>query len=95
MTREDIARSLKPIQWIYTYSYLTCRATFGIGGKRFNVEIETPIGIETESYLTISMGRKKIHEGYKKVHKTIYEAMEDARNFLVNGVCDLFDLEED
>ena len=92
MTREDIARSLKPIQWTYTYSYLGCRATFGIGGKKLNIEIEPSIGVPTESYLTISRGKTLIHEGYKKTHKTIYEAMEEARAFLVEEACTLFDL---
>mgnify|MGYP006961882310 CR=1 FL=1 len=95
MTREDIARSLKPIQWTYRHEFSRYAATFGVGDRSLRLKISPVLGAHPESYLTIFRNEELIGEGYKKIHKNLDEAMKEARSYLIKEVCDLFDLEEE
>ena len=94
MTREDIARSLKPIQWTYKHEFGSYVATLGVGGRSLVLEISPVLGSPTELYLTICRNEELIGEGYKKTHKTLDDVMSEARSFLIGEVCDLFEIDE-
>lgn len=94
MTREDIARSLKPIQWIYRHEFGSYVATLGVGGRSLTIDISPVLGAPTELYLTICRNEELIGEGYKKTHKTLDDVMSEARSFLIGEVCDLFEIDE-
>lgn len=92
MTRAEIARSLKPIQWVYKHEYGGYSATFGVGRRSLDLDISPALGDPTKSYLTIFDNEELIEKGYKKTHETLDGAMKGARSFLVDEVCALFDL---
>lgn len=94
MTRKDIARSLKPIQWIYKHEFASYVATLGVGGRSLVLEISPALGAPTEFYLTICRNEELIGEGYKKTHKLLDEVMSEARSFLIGEVCTLFEIDE-
>lgn len=93
MTRNDIAKSLKPIEWSYIHEYNAYRASLGIGGKSLEIEICSAFGSPEFSHLMI-FRNEILLEGYKVYHKPLDSAMQEARNFLVNEVCSLFELDE-
>lgn len=92
MTRNDIAKSLKPIEWAYKHECSMYVASFGVGGKSFEIEISPAYGAPEISQLMIFRDETLI-EGYKMCHSTLDRAMQEARNFLVNEVCSLFELD--
>lgn len=93
MTREDIARSLKPIKWTYKHEFGGYSATFGVGGRSLDLEIAPALcAPPAEFHLTIFVNEELLEKGYKKYHKTLDEAMKEARSFLIDEVCTLFDL---
>jgi hypothetical protein len=93
MTRNDIAKSLKPIEWAYNHECNTYRASLGIGGKSLEIDICPALGAPEFSHLQI-LRNETLLEGYKVRHKSLDGAMQEARNFLVNEVCSLFELDE-
>ena len=93
MTRNDIAKSLKPIEWAYRHECNTYKTSLGIGGKSLEIEICPAYGAPGISLLMI-LRNETLLEGYKVGHMTLDSAMQEARNFLVNEVCSLFELEE-
>lgn len=92
MTRNDIAKSLKPIEWAYKHECSMYVASLGVGGKSLEIEISPAYGAPEFSQLMIFRDEILI-EGYKACHSTLDSAMQDARNFLVNEVCNLFELD--
>lgn len=92
MTRNDIAKSIKPIEWAYTHESNTYKASLGVGGKSLEIEICQAFGAPWLSHLMISRNETLL-EGYKVCHLTLDSAMQEARNFLVNEVCSLFELD--
>ena len=93
MTRNDIAKSLKPIEWAYKHECSMYVASLGIGGKSLEIEISPAIGLSGYKYLVISRNEKLVEGGYIPSHKTLDSAMQEARNFLVTEVCSLFNLD--
>lgn len=93
MTRNDIAKSLKPIEWTYNHESNTYKASLGIGGKSLEIEICPSLGAPEFSHLMILRNGTLI-EGYKSGHYTLNSAMKEARDFLITEVCSLFDLDE-
>lgn len=93
MTRNDIAKSLKPIEWAYNHECSMYVASFGVGGESLEIEISPAYGAPEFSQLMIFRDEILI-DGYKVCHKTLDSAMQEARNFLVNEVCSLFELDE-
>lgn len=91
MTREDIARSLKPIKWTYTHHQHRYSAVLGVGGMSLALDIDHPIH---ECHLVVSRNGSLLSEGYKKYHKTLDEAMKEARSFLIDEVCSLFEVDQ-
>ena len=95
MTREDIVRSLKPIQWIYKHEFGGYSAEFGVGGRSLDLEIAPVLcAPPAEFHLTIFLNEEFLEKGYKKYHKNLDGAMKEARSFLVDEVCALFELVE-
>ena len=94
MTRNDIAKSLKPIEWCYKHNYGTYRSTIGVGVESLEFEISPAIGLSGYKYLVISRNGKLVEGGYIPSHKSLDSAMQEARNFLVTEVCSLFELDE-
>ena len=92
MTRNDIAKSLKPIEWAYKHECSMYVASFGAGGKRFEIEICPAFGAPEFSQLMIFRDETLI-DGYKACHSTLDSAMQEARRFIVNEVCRLFNLD--
>ena len=92
MTRNDIAKSLKPIEWAYKHECSMYVTSFGVGGKSLEIEISPAYGAPEFSQLMIFQDETLI-EGYKACHSTLDSAMQEARNFLVNEVCSLFELD--
>ena len=93
MTRNDIAKSLKPIEWVYKHECSMYVASLGVGGKSLEIEISPAYGAPEFSQLMIFRDETLI-EGYKACHSTLDSAMQEARKFLVNEVCSLFELDE-
>lgn len=93
MTRNDIAKSLKPIEWAYKHECSMYVASFGVGGESLEIEISPAYGAPEFSQLMIFRDETLI-DGYKVCHKTLDSAMQEARNFLVTEVCSLFNLDE-
>ncbi len=93
MTRNDIAKSLKPIEWAYRHECNTYKASLGIGDKSLEIEICPGLGAPEFSQLMIFRNGILL-EGYKVCHKPLDSAMQEARNFLVTEVCNLFELDE-
>lgn len=94
MTRADIEKSLKPIQWIYKHEFGGYSAEFMVGRRSLDLDIAPSLGDPTKSYLTIFGNEELIENGYNKYHKDIDGAMKEARSFLIKEVCALFDLED-
>lgn len=92
MTRNDIAKSLKPIEWAYNHEYRTFKASLGVGGKGLEIEICPALGAPAVSQLMIFRNGKLL-DGYKVCHITLDSAMQEARKFLITEVCSLFDLD--
>lgn len=92
MTRNDIAKSLKPIEWKYINESNTYWASLGIGGRSLKIEICPALGPPEYSQLMIFRNGILL-DGYKVCHNPPYDAMQEARNFLVNEVCSLFNLD--
>lgn len=93
MTRNEIAKSLKPIEWAYNHECSMYVASFGVGGESLEIEISPAYGAPEFSQLMIFRDETLI-DGYKVCHKTLDSAMQEARNFLVNEVCNLFELDD-
>lgn len=93
MTRNDIAKNLKPIEWAYRHECSMYVASFGVGGESLEIEISPAYGAPEFSQLMIFRDETLI-DGCKVCHKTLDSAMQEARNFLVNEVCNLFELDE-
>ena len=93
MTRNDIAKSLKPIEWSYRHECSMYVASLGVGGKSLEIEISPAYGAPEFSQLMIFRDETLI-EGYKVSHSTLDSAMQEARNFLITEVCNLFELDE-
>ena len=96
MTRAEIEKSLKPIQWIYKHEYGGYSAAFGVGGRSLDLDIAPVLcAPPAEFHLTIFVNEELLEKGYTKYHKNLDGAMKEARSFLINEVCALFDLEEE
>lgn len=93
MTRNDIVKSLKPIEWTYSHECSMYRTSFAFGGKSFVLEISPVFGAQGVLLLMIRQSGAHL-KGYKFGHYTIDSAMQEARRFIVNEVCSLFDLDE-
>lgn len=92
MTREEIARSLKPIEWTYKHEFCSYVADLGVGGV--DLRIEPQIGVPDKPYLIASRGEDVIFER-SKPYKTLEGAMSAARAILIDEVLNLFDLGEE
>ena len=93
MTRNDIAKSLKPIEWTYSHECSMYRTSFAFGGKSFVLEISPAFG--AQGILLLMIRQSGVHlKGYKFGHYTLDSAMQEARNFLITEVCNLFELNE-
>lgn len=93
MTRNDIAKSLKPIEWEYCKEDCMHRASFAVGGKSLEIEI-SPAFVAPEFSQLMIFRDETLIEGYKVCHSTLDSAMKEARKFLVTEVCSLFELDE-
>lgn len=93
MTRNDIAKSLKPIEWAYKHECSMYVASLGVGGKSLEFAISPALVISAPSILMIHRNGVRI-ETHTVGHKTIDSAMQEARRFIVNEVCSLFNLDE-
>lgn len=91
MTREEIAKSLKPIQWIYKHEFCCYVADLGVGGV--NLRIEPQTRAPDKPYLIAKRGRDVIFDR-SKPFGTLDEAMGAARDIQIDEVCNLFDLTE-
>ena len=94
MKRTEIARSLKPIQWTYKREFGSYVATLGVGGRSLTLDISPALGAPLELCLTICRNEELIGEGYKKIHKNLDDVMHEARSFLIDEVCSLFEIDQ-
>lgn len=95
MTRNDIAKSLKPIEWAYNHEYRTFMTSLGIGGKSLDINIRPSLYDAGLLLLRILRNESLVEEEeYEVRHKSLDSAMQEARKFLVNEVCSLFELDE-
>lgn len=92
MTREEIAKSLKPIKWTYNKEFCIYMATLGVIGVKLRIERES--GNLNGPYLMAKTWRDRIVT-FSGPFDTLDEAMGAARGMLIDEVCALFDLEED
>lgn len=93
MTRNDIAKSLKPIEWAYNHDKGIYTAILGVGCRGIELVIELLYNSPSVARLTGYRNNVYIHECIR-LHPTLDSAMQEARNFLVNEVCNLFELDE-
>lgn len=95
MTRNDIAKSLKPIEWVYNHRDNTYMASCGIGANRIGVYIRKSLHHTSLLLLRILRNGSFVEEEeYEICHKTLDSAMQEAREFLITEVCSLFELDE-
>ncbi|WP_298574695.1 hypothetical protein [uncultured Porphyromonas sp.] len=92
MTREDIAKSLKPIKWTYNKEFCIYMATLDVIGVKLRIERES--GNLNGPYLMAKTWRDRIVT-FSGPFETIDEAMNEAKSLLIKEVCDLFELEEE
>lgn len=92
MTREDIAKSLKPIKWTYNKEFCIYMATLDVIGVKLRIESES--GNLNGQYLMAKIWRDRIVT-FSGPFETIDEAMNEAKSLLIKEVCDLFELEEE
>ena len=92
MTRNDIAKSLKPIEWAYCKESCMYRASFAVGGESLEFAILPAVVISAPSILMIHRDGVRI-DTHTVGHKTIDSAKQEARRFIVNEVCSLFNLD--
>ena len=93
MTRNDIAKSLKPIEWVYNHDKGIYTAILGVGGRGIELVIELLYNSPAVARLTGYRNNVYIPE-CSRLHPTLDSAMQEARRFIVNEVCSLFDLDE-
>ena len=93
MALSDIAKNLKSIEWVYCQDSCMYRASFAVGGERFEFAISPALVISAPSILMIHRNGVRI-EMHTVRHETIDSAMQEARRFVVNKVCSLFNLDE-
>lgn len=109
MTRNDIAKRLKPIEWVYHDDKGVYTAILGVGGRGIELVIELlmhPNSTMQEArnspflYNSMSVSRLTAYRNNAyapeciRMHPTLDSAMQEARNFLVTEVCNLFELDE-
>lgn len=92
MTRAEIARSLKPIQWTYNKEFCIYMATLDVIGVRLRIEHES--GNLNGPYLMAKTWRDRVLT-FSGPFGTLDEAMGAARGMLIDEVCGLFELEEE
>ena len=93
MTREDIAKSLKPIGWAYNHELCTYKATMTSVGGEIELEIKCVSNSPAKARLLALRNNSPI-TGCRLLHKTLDSAMEEARNIIITEVCSLFELDE-
>nr|DAJ43536.1 MAG TPA: Protein of unknown function (DUF2459) [Caudoviricetes sp.] len=93
MTRNDIAKSLKPIEWAYNHDKGVYTAILGVGGRGVELVIELLYNSPSVARLTAYRNNAYAPECIR-LHPALDSAMQEARNFLVNEVCNLFELDE-
>lgn len=93
MTRNDIAKSLKPIEWAYNHEKEIYTAILGLGGRGIELVIELLSNPPARARLSVLRDNVCVF-GYNRLHVTLDSAMQEARNFLVTEVCNLFELDE-
>jgi hypothetical protein len=93
MTRNDIAKSLKPIEWEYCKEDCMHRASFAVGGESFEFAILPAVVVSAPSILMIHRDGVRI-DTHTVAHKTIDSAKQEARRFIVNKLCTLFEIDE-
>lgn len=91
MTREEIARSLKPIQWEYVPNFCIYVATLDVIGVRLRIERES--GNLNGPYLMAKTWRDRIVT-FSGPFDTLDEAMGAARDILLDEACKLFEIDE-
>lgn len=92
MTRNDIAKSLKPIEWTYTDENRTYKARPGAAKHGIYMCISPLIWTPSLFLLYTSFDRPASPAG-EKVFKSVDEAMAKAREALVDYMCNLFELD--
>lgn len=89
MTREDIARSLKPIRWTYIPSL--CVYVTTLDGVGIRLRIEHEMGDLDAPYIMGKTERDMILS-FLGPFDTLDEAMGAARDMYIDEVCALFEL---
>ena len=89
MTREDIAKSLKPIKC--TYIPTRCIYVTTLAGVGIRLRIEHEMGNLDGPYLIEKIGRDMILS-FLGSFDTLDEAMGASRDMYIDEVCSLFDL---
>lgn len=93
MTRNDIAKSLKPIEWAYNHDKGIYTAILGVGGRGIELVIELLYNSPSVARLTGYRNNVYIPECIR-LHPTLDSAMQEARNFFITEVSNLFELDE-
>lgn len=93
MTRNDIANSLKPIEWAYEDEKRTYKTFPGASKHGIYMCISPLIGTPSLFLLYTSFDRPASPDG-EKFFKSVDEAMAKAREALVDYMCSLFELNE-
>ncbi|WP_296957856.1 hypothetical protein [Porphyromonas sp. oral taxon 278] len=91
MTREEIAKSLKPIKWTYNKEFCIYMATLDVIGVRLRIEHES--GNLNGPYLMAKTWRDRIVT-FSGPFNTLDEAMGAARDILLDEACKLFEIDE-
>lgn len=93
MTRNDIAKSLKPIEWAYCKESCMYRFSFAFGGEGLEFAIMPAVVVSAPFILMIHRDGVRI-DTHTVAHKNFDSAKQEARRFIVNEVCNLFELDE-
>ena len=93
MTRNEIAKSLKPIDWEYTDESRTYKARPGALKHGIYMCISPLIGSPSLFLLYTSFDRPASPAG-EKFFSSVDEAMAKGREALVDYLCNIFELDE-
>ena len=93
MTRNEIAKSLKPIEWAYNHNNGGYTSIFVAGGRSLELVIELLYNSQYVAKLTAYYNNAYAPKCIS-LHTTLQGAMQEARNFLIDEVCSLFELDE-
>lgn len=94
MTREEVEKIIKPIEWKYTHERATYYTSMEFFNRRIEIYIEDPLPNAVSKRVRIESSIGDLKLSSIEFYENLDEAMKKARLHLVE-VCGLFDLDKE